>query len=258
MTQLGLEHFVGARAGFHRRQTENRAARLGRQIGGQAYDDVDMDIPVDAPPSPPMAFHMVYSNAKQELTGRCVTLQRADMQIAEVKLWAYCYWRRAMKSFLASRIVELTDLATGEVHDDGLAYFQEHPLLRPLTADGLASMSPELMALQECRDEVIILSFVGASDGDFDENEQDEIVKHVMYRADEPISEAIIRQRVRNWVPDERAFEGALRRMMAGDGDATALMRSMRRVIDADGEVDPEEVAFAAEVQGRLTAAGRL
>jgi hypothetical protein len=32
----------------------------------------------------------------------------------------------------------------------------------------------------------------------------------------------------------------------------------MRRVIDADGEVDAEEVAFASEVQGRLQAAGRL
>ena len=39
-----------------------------------------------------------------------------------------------------------------------------------------------------------------------------------------------------------------------------AYWRDLRdvRVIDADGEVDPEEVAFAAEVQRRLEVAGRL
>ena len=59
-------------------------------------------------------------------------------------------------------------------------------------------------------------------------------------------------------MPDERAFERALNRLCAGEGDPAALMLSMRRVIDADGEVDAEEVAFASEVQARLRAAGRL
>ena len=258
MTQLGTDHFITARAGFRRRQAEIRAERLGRMIGGHAFDDADMDLPVEGPPSPPMAFHLIYSNAKQELTGRCVTLQRANLEIADVRLWAFCYLRHGLKNFLASRIVEVTDLATGEVHEDGLAYFREHPMLRPMTAEGLAALSAEVIALQECRDEIIVLSFVGASDGEFDENEQDEIVKHVMLRSDEPLRESIIRQRVRNWVPDERAFEGALARLCAGEGDARALMASMRRVIDADGEIDPEEVAFAGEVQAKLRAADRL
>lgn len=258
MTDLACEHFVTARAGFRRRLTDQRAERLGRMIGGHAFDDVDMDVPIHGPSCPPMAFHMVYSNARHELTGRCITLQRAAEQAADVKLWAYCYLRRGMKNFLASRVVELTDLSTGEVHDDGLGFFRDHPLLRPLTADTLASMSSELIALQDCRDEIIVLSFVGASDGEFDEAEQDEIVKHVMFRSDEPLKESAIRSRVRNWVPDERAFEAAMRRLCSGEGDAKALMRSMRRVIDADGEVDLEEAAFANYVASALAAAGRL
>ena len=79
-----------------------------------------------------------------------------------------------------------------------------------------------------------------------------------MLRSDEPLHEPTIRKRVASIVPDERAFERALNRLCAGEGDPTALMRSMRRVIDADGEVDAEEVAFASEVQARLRAAGRL
>ena len=114
------------------------------------------------------------------------------------------------------------------------------------------------MAVQACRDEIIILGFVGAADGEFDEDEQDEILKHVLLSVDEQLNESEVRRRVQSWVPDERAFERALARMCEGEGDAKALMRSMRRVIDADGEVDPEEVAFASEVQSRLAQAGRL
>lgn len=258
MTQLAMDHFVTARAGFRRRLSASRAQRLGRPIKGDEFDDHGMLIEVDGPPSAPMAFHLVYSDARNQLSGRCVTLQSIKEEIADLRLWAYCHMRLAMRAFVASRVVEATDLSTGEVHEDGLAFFRGHPMLKPITADSIASMSPELIALQECRDEIIILSFVGASDGDFDEDEQEQIVRHVMIRTDEPLDENVIRQRVRSWAPDERSFERALNRLCAGEGDAQALMRSMRRVIDADGEVDAEEVAFAGEVQSRLMAAGRL
>jgi hypothetical protein len=35
-------------------------------------------------------------------------------------------------------------------------------------------------------------------------------------------------------------------------------MMTMRRVVDADGELDPEEFAFVSAVQTRLKQAGRL
>jgi hypothetical protein len=162
------------------------------------------------------------------------------------------------RAFMASRVVEATDLATGEVFEDGLEYFGTHPLLEG-GADAIVNLSLETLALQECRDEIILLSFVAAADEIFDEDECDEVVKHVMNRfPEEGVRQAEIRRRVRNFVPDERAFEKALERMCKGGGDASALMRSMRRVIDADGDYDFEEMAFAEEIEGRLRAAGRL
>lgn len=258
MSELAFDHFVTARAGFRRRLSASRAERLGRVIKGQEFDDHGMMIEVDGPPAPPMAFHLVYSDAKAQLSGRCVTLQSIKEELADIRVWAFCHMRTAMRSFVGSRVVEVTDLSTGEVHDDGLTFFREHPMLRPVTADTLAALSPEILTLQDCRDEIIILSFVGASDGEFDEEEQEQIVRHVMLRADEALDEGHIRRRIRSWAPDERAFDRALNRMCAGEGDAVSLMRSMRRVIDADGEVDPEETAFAAEVESRLRRAGRL
>jgi len=258
MTELNLDHFVTARSAFRRRLVGARAERLGRPVRGAEFDDHAMLVEVDDPPAPPMAFHIVYEDTKLQLTGRCITLRNLLNEVAEVRLTAYCHMRGAMRMFLASRVAEATDLATGEVHEDALGFFREHPLLRYMTADDAATRSPELMAVQSCRDEIIILSFVGAADGDFDEDEQEEVIKHVLLNWDDPLDEALVRKRVQSWVPDERAFERALARMCAGEGNPKALMRSMRRVIDADGEVDPEEVAFASEVQNRLAAVGRI
>jgi hypothetical protein len=258
MSELNFDHFVTARSAFRRRLVGVRAERLGRPVRGAEFDDDGMQVEVDDPPAPPMAFHILYQDTKLQLTGRCITLRTLLNEIAEIRLTAYCHMRSAPRMFLASRIAEATDLATGEVHDDALGFFRDHPLLRYMTADDAASRSPELLAVQSCRDEIIILSFVGAADGEFDEDEQDEIIKHVMLNWDEPLDETLVRKRVQSWVPDERAFERALVRLCAGEGNPRALMRSMRRVIDADGEVDPEEVAFASEVQRRLAAAGRI
>lgn len=258
MSDISIEHFVTARAGFRRRLTEQRAARLDRPIKGAEFDDHGMLVEVDDPPAPPMAFHLIYSDARNNLSGRCVTLSSIRHEVTDVRLAGFCYMRQALRMFMASRVVEATDLATGEVHEDGLSFFREHPLLRMIDADQIANLSPEVLTLQDCRDEIIILSFVGAADGEFDENEQEQIVRHVMLRADEALDEAQIRRRVQSFVPDERAFSRALNRLCAGEGDPRSMMRTMRRVIDADGEVDPEEVTFAAEVQRRLTACGRL
>lgn len=258
MSVLSLDHFVTARAGFRRRLSASRAERLGKPIKGHEFDDHGMLVEVDGPPAPPMVFHLLYQDARQQISGRCVTLQTVKEELTDVRLWAFCHFRSAMRGFMASRVVEATDLSTGEVHDDGLSLFREHPLLKRVSIDTMASLSPEVLALQECRDEIIILSFVGAADGDFDEDEQEAIVRHVMIRASEHLNESTIRQRVRSWAPDERSFDRALARMCAGEGDARELMRSMRRVIDADGEIDVEEMAFAEEVRTRLAAAGRL
>lgn len=261
MTTLNLDHFINARAAMCRQVQAVRAQRFGREIKGPQFDDELMSSSpaIEDPPAPPVAFHLIYRDVKGDYSGRVVTLRNLRHEMDEIRLTAFCHWRSAIRHFMASRVVEATDLATGEIYDDGMEYFLRHPLLEGLSTDRLANMSLETLALQECRDEIIILSFVAAADGDFDIGESDEIVRHVMNRVpEEGLRESEVRRRTRYFVPDERAFEQALSRMCAGGGDARALMRSMRRVIDADGEIDPEEAAFATEVQQRLSAAGRL
>ena len=255
---LNMNNFVEARAAMCRRMAEERALRFGREIKGPAFDDDSMIELADAPPAPPMAFHLIYQGASQELSGRCITVRQLKQEIHEVRVVAYCHFRSALRTFLASRMVEVTDLSTGEVDEDGLAYFQRHPLLQHMTADHLSTLSPELLAVQECRDELILLSFVAASDGDICESEEDELVKHVFSYSDEPLREAEVRRRVRLFVPDEHAFDHALQRICSGVGNPVHLLRTMRKVVDADGEIDIQEVAFANDIEEALRAAGRI
>lgn len=259
MSILSAEHFVAARAALGRRHAARRAERFGREVHGPDIDGGDMVVEFADPAAPPLALHLVYSDSRGQLSGRNITLRNLRAELDEVRVTAFCHMRRALRTFLGSRAVEVTDLATGEVHENGLAFFNTHPFLRGMRADDLASMSPVLLAIQECRDELILLSFLAASDGEVDDAELDAIVLHVLNAVpDEEVTEAEVRPRVRAFVPDEGAFTRALSRMSEGSGDAKRLMRSMRRVVDADGEVDPEEVAFVTEIESRLRQAGRL
>jgi len=196
----------------------------------------------------------LYCDGDCRVTRPVHDVQAHRIELDEVRVTAVCHYRAALRSFIASRMVEVTDLATGEVHEDGLSYFLAHPMLKPPTPDSLASLSDEILALQECRDEVIVLTFVGAADGLLDPDEMDEIVRHVFDRYDAPLEEHEVRRRAAAFVPDERAFYRALDRIAAGAGDARALMRSLRKVVDADGEIDAEEIAFVDEISRRLEA----
>ncbi len=256
---IEIPEFVEARSALHRRLAAERAERFGRPIHGAEFDDLSMLETPDDPPAPPMQFHIIYESAALELSGRCVTLRRLRKEFEEVRLTVFCHYRRAMRTFIASRIAEATDLATGEVFEDALGYFMHHPLLQHETADQIAALSAEILAVNECRDEIILLSFLAAADGRIDDAEEDEMVKHVFNRCpDEALSEREVRRRVRSFVPDEWAFERALSRMCAGGGDARTLVRTMRHLVDADGRLDPEEVRFATAIEGELRAAGRV
>lgn len=256
---LTTEHFVRARATLARRHAARQAHRYARPIHGPQIDPAEMIVDFADPPAPPLALHLVYSDASGRLSGRCVTLRKLKAEVGEVRVTAFCHMRDRLRTFLGSRAVEVTDLATGEVHEDGLEFFAAHPLLQGMTADDLAARSPALLAVQECRDELILLSVLAAADGELHEVELDAMVSHVLDAVpDEAVTEPEVRARVRAFVPDEWAFSRALQRMCGGAGEPRRLLRSMRRVVDADGELDPEEVAFVIEIESRLRAAGRI
>lgn len=248
-----LIHFVQARAVLGRLKADQVALRYGRTISPADAEESDDVGDVEGVETPPLAFHIVYVSASGVQTSRCITVERIQDEIGEIRVVAHCHTRDRRRDFLASRILEVTDLGTGEVHDDALIYFAGHPMLGIRRPEQAARRTAGSLAVQECRDEVILLSFVAASDGLFDPNEMDAVVLHVMNRVPDPdVEERHVRAAINNLIPNELAFDRALARLCKGGGDAIALVQSLRKVVDADGMVAPEEVAFVTEIEQAL------
>ncbi|MDI7776313.1 TerB family tellurite resistance protein [Asticcacaulis sp. EMRT-3] len=233
---------------------ENANAALVRQQLLEAYssDDQEDDLSDheidDHDEVTPIAFNMQYRGASGGLTGRTVRLLKITPDSGDYKLSAWCYHRDAYRLFLLSRIVEITDIVTGEVFDDAYAFFADCGVFQPET--------PEAHAVRLCRDEIVLLSIVGACDGLFRPSERDEVVKHVFDRVCEPLNEGEVHRLIRSIAPDEKAFERALKNLKFSTADIKrAVWRSVRRVIDADGSVHLAEAEMATHIQKALAIA---
>ncbi len=250
--------FVGERAQASRRRMDQRSASLGRisAAGPGDFDDMLASVPeIEAGDAPALAFHFTYADARGAVSQRVVTLLKVVLEAEDLKIYAFCHARGAMRCFLASRLREVVDLSTGEVHADAGVFFSEHPMLSIAPRNGSAGA----VAVRECQDELMILLFVAACDAKVVEEEMDEVVLHVMNAfPDEDVLEDDVRISIANLVANEAALNKALRRLGSGKGNAKRLWRSVRKVVDADGVVHNNEVQFAGEVHRYLVEAGQL
>lgn len=196
-----------------------------------------------------LVYHLTYEDADGYQSVRIVTLRRIDPDRSGLKLLCWCHAADAIRQFRVDRIKEVFCIITGEVFDNAEEYFVSHPMLNE-------PRDPEAYALSVCRHEVNVLTILAASDGVVDENEQDRIIMHVWDRLPHlQMNEGILRLRLSKLIPDVAAFDAAMLRMgKFRDGDPIALRKSMRKLIDADGHIAPEEIEFASEIEHRLSA----
>ncbi|MBE7219112.1 MAG: TerB family tellurite resistance protein [Caulobacteraceae bacterium] len=221
-----------------------RRSQTGSAAAGPDSDDMQVEGEVSSD-APPLVFELTYADNRRAHSHRIVTLRRIEQRPGDLVVVAFCHLRTSLRSFLASRIVELIELSTGEVSSDAFGYFMTHPLVGRI---GAAGVTPEAEAVRACQHELVILTFLSAADGNLAEAEEDAVVLHVLEASDEALNVAQVRRLVRNFTPDAAAFTRAIRCLRAGAGDIRALRRSMRRVMDADGEVAMEESLFADAV----------
>ena len=201
----------------------------------------------DAHGAASLVYHLTYVDGEGSESVRIVTLRRIDPTSDGLKLFCWCHSAQANRQFRVDRIREVFCVTSGEVYDAPAQYFVEHPML----AD---PRDPEAYALAVCRHEVNLLTIVAAADGILCEDEQERILIHVYDRmAHVELDEGLLRRRLAKIVPDTAAFEAAMIRMgRFRDGDASSLMRTMRKLVDADGRIAPEEMTFVSEIQTRL------
>jgi hypothetical protein len=245
---LSALDFVKVQAALAAQAAATKAALSGLVLVDPAEAVVLGAAPgVDAPP---LTYHLTYVDALGHLSQRVITLRRLDPDRNGLKLVCWCHAANAVRCFSLRGIVEVFDIVTGEVHDDAAAFFGAHPLLIDPT-------DPVDYALRVCKHEVNVLVAVGAADGRFDPDEQDRVLIHVFDRMPElSMSEDLMRDRLCRMTADRAAFEAAMLQLgKFKRGDGVALMRSLRKLVEADGKITREEANFAEEVQRHLTPA---
>lgn len=245
MSWVGLDHFVAVKAALG---SEAAAARFldvgGKRSAAHAEDSGEMADADDAADTAPIVFHLVYEDAAGNVSQRIVTVRKVEASRAGHTLLCFCHLRRRARRFALDRVLEVFDVSTGEVHSDPKAFFLCHPLL------ALAE-SHEDRAFRLCADDLTILTVVGAADGRFDPDEQDQLLVHVFDRyEDGPMDENLLRQRLSLLTPDHASFFQSLSRIQPEN--QRLLLRSLRRIVDADGHLDPAELAFVETIEASL------
>lgn len=244
-----LEGFVAVRAALAQRAADAKFLAKGRFNRGEADDSAAMSRISPGDNAPPAVFHLTYVDSTGVVTERVVTVRRIERRDGHFRLHCKCHLRDAPRVFATERVEQVFDVITGEVHEDATRYFAEHPLFTD-------PREPEQVAIATCRDEINVLTVVGAADGLFDPDEQDQLLMHVFDRCDHlRLDEGLLRQMLALITPDEVTFSGSLDRLRRyRSGDARKLLRSLRKIVDADGYLHPSEVAFVVEIERHLAA----
>lgn len=250
MSLSEFDAFLTVRTTLAERVAAEKFARRGRRNLARQEDGAAMLAVAPADPDvPPLVYHLCYRDSEGVASERIVTLSRIELAEDDVRLWCYCHLRRGPRLFVAHHIDQVFDVTTGEVHEDPVTFFETHPLLT-------SPPDPEAMAIKICKHEINLLTVLGAADGLFDADEQDHLVIHIWDRCPElTLDEDRLRRRLALFAPTELTFRNSLEQIARFKrGDPTRLIRTMRKIIDADGRVHPNEMAFAAEVGRRLGA----
>lgn len=245
MSWVSLDHFVTVKAALGVEAAASRFLTIGgKTSAADSVDDAEMAGATDVAETAPIVFHLVYEDAAGNVSQRIVTVRKIETGRSGPLLLCFCHLRKRARRFALERVIEVFDVSTGEIHVDPKAFFLQHPLLA-------VAETHEDRAFRLCANDLTILTVVGAADGRFDPDEQDQLLVHVFDRyEDGALDESRLRRRLALLTPDHASFFRALSRIQPEDG--RLLRRALRRVVDADGEIAPAEHAFVETIEGYL------
>lgn len=188
----------------------------------------------------------------------------------DLAVWAWCHEREAPRTFLASRVDNLTDAETGEFYDppeDWLhEQYEEWPEIKAETgrkhaelAQAVAEQQARTAAreveaqakrdaterLRFARTAVLSLVYVAKADGRMDAAERNVIaafIRQLSNDHDVDLDWSDVHGRLRKLVCDQQEFLGGLKRLRDGPQDLrTALLAAARGLMLADGEAHQDE-----------------
>lgn len=215
------------------------AKRHGRDFR-EAADDPDLGALPDTDPCLPAAIFITY-RGESGTSERAVTLWKVWRTGGVLYFTGQCHMRCALRTFRADRVEELVCLATGEVADDPADWLLEHGLFA-----GDRPRDYTAPVLRVCRDELALLAYMARIDGVFDAGEMEVVIDHVMMATERDIDRARVAKYVRRLAPNAFELRDLVLRVSQHPERWARLRRSLRRLVESDGDV------CAAEESGWL------
>lgn len=213
-------------------------------------DDVDDDLKIEPSDLSGISMGIQYCDTKGNVSNRRITcLSVKPKPNGDYYIYAKCHERKHFRSFLYSRITEIIDWDTGEIHEDKDAYFYE--LFGKEIAE-LAKVNFDVLAA--CRPGLTFLTAVAYADGRLDECEIDKIMlycddycsyQNIMLIDDEFTR---IRKFISRYNPTEHHLNETLRYFSRRKNDHQVLLRHANKVANSDGVLAPEEFELILEL----------
>lgn len=195
------------------------------------------------------AYFIKYCGSSGEISERRISIKSLkESSAGNVLIYAFCYERKQVRSFRLDKILEVTDLATGEIYD--------HPdsVMNILRDARIDHNDPTLNAIKQCSIALNILAFLSRCDGRQHALERDVMVHYVMEQCFfNDLDGKKLDDYIKRLYPTGIVFYACVAKAYESDKLAQILKFAVR-LAEADGILHDKEFNLITELQQELAA----
>lgn len=192
------------------------------------------------------ACFIIYEDSKGNRSSRRITINGIKEKNGARFIYAFCHERKAMRSFRADRIVEVTDLATGEIHN------KKKEIGAAISDVDEKISSPTIKAVREHRDSLNIMAFLSRCDGRQHPAERDVMNEYMMKECFfDDLDSDFLDHYIRRLYPNEFVFHANLQRAQKQKTLKKIMVYGVR-LIEADGVIHPKEHELVQKIHADL------
>lgn len=184
-----------------------------------------------------------YEDAKGQKSIRRVTIKNIyENHNDEYMISAFCHERNAYRTFKLSRILELTDIETGEIFNNPKEYFVERFENSPI--------GNVVQAFQKLEDEILILAFMARADGFLRQKERQIISNYIKNKIDGNFDNEILDNEIRKIYCESNDFKKSIKKLKNNSSfDKNTLFNSLTDIVNSDKKTDPIEIGILEHIR---------
>jgi len=189
---------------------------------------------------------ITYTDSKGQKSERRITMYSVNPTIDnDYMIRAYCHERKAPRTFKMSRIVELTDMETGEIFDNPTKYFLDRFEDSPI---GLITK-----CFQKLESEILILTFVARADGYLRKKERQIIMDFINKNSSTNLDSNLLENEIRRTYCESQDFRKCLKNLSSKTTEKrNEILTLSTDIVNTDKNPDPLELGALELIKKEL------